>query len=919
MNLCEYYLLTGDSTVLPAIRHQAEGLAWGQYRSGSWSHGGGKGPGVLAPGTVAGGYGEVNCAGVGALVGLCLARQCGIEPFDHTLPRSIRFFGKFCGSNLPYGLGNPSSRGGRMDNGMNSAGAMAFHLLGEKEMGERWARTVCYMRMGRERGHAEGIFSSVWGPVGAALAPREEFHAFMNQMRWAYEMGRARDGGISFLRGSRWTYPNMAAAHGLFLCLPERRLQILGGDSVFARRPPKDLKKAAQLYKEKKWTELRAALNDYIAKAEKTESVPADHLAYAKDLLAAHDGLEKHAAATLAIIEKSIDDGEIATAATQLDLLAKMLGEERPRAAALRKSLGESRPPVAHREPPQPLINAGEIMKRLELAGGGIRDGFAHSPQYIARTNQRGFEGIAPEQIAGYLAHFSGGAADGAAAALAERGEEAMPLLKQLLGDKHHGLRAGALATLTKIYRSDSNEYRTEVPEEQAEVIKLVQPLIEDPSPLVRTEASGLIHSMKVLNDDVYEILFALAKQEGNNVVNIARHGIKDPAIRTRLSMVLMDTANRCRSKVPGEYGSIFIPSTAHIELCEPYLHTAIDTLNNPEVLNTDGFFSNTAPHGALHILDRYAHNPLVLKHLPDILRFPTRKQTSPSDFYWYPCVEYPHRIIIRIGPEALPVVDTFFESEGAYFKQIEAGQIEPTVWWKETTPEYFVEWRRQMLETGELVRALAGEKPREEAIATMCRAYLTNRAFGTWERRRIRDHVTDLGPDVAAVLRQAVAAQASALQAEFDQRIAAKQAAAEANPANQRALGKQIKQLETQKTSYPQRVEELEELASLMEIFPKDQATNADVRTLCRFNVKEAWGVGHTREVESKAAMYGVSTRSSSCWCGRPCCGGGSPRCPRFAPFSKRTSRSWPKPWPTWTSTRRTGGSSIRVRPCGR
>ena len=97
-------------------------------------------------------------------------------------------------------------------------------------------------------------------------------------MRWAYEMGRARDGGLVFLRGSRWHPPNMAAAHGLFLCLPERRLQILGGDSVFARRPPKDLEKAAQLYKDKKWTELRAFLVDYIAQAERATSVPADDL-----------------------------------------------------------------------------------------------------------------------------------------------------------------------------------------------------------------------------------------------------------------------------------------------------------------------------------------------------------------------------------------------------------------------------------------------------------------------------------------------------------------------------------------------------------------------------------------------------------------------------------------------------------------
>ena len=45
------------------------------------------------------------------------------------------------------------SRTGRMDNGMNGMSAMVFHLLGEEEMAKRWARSVCYMWMGRERGH----------------------------------------------------------------------------------------------------------------------------------------------------------------------------------------------------------------------------------------------------------------------------------------------------------------------------------------------------------------------------------------------------------------------------------------------------------------------------------------------------------------------------------------------------------------------------------------------------------------------------------------------------------------------------------------------------------------------------------------------------------------------------------------------
>jgi len=841
MNLCEYYLLTGDSSVLPAIRHQAQGLAWAQYRSGSWTHGGGKGPSVLAPGTGGGGYGEVNCAGLGAFVGLCLARKCGVEPYGHTLPRSIRFFGTFCGSNLPYGLGSPGGeRTGRMDNGMNSTAAMAFHLLGEEAMAVRWARSVCYMWMGRERGHAEGIFGAVWGPVGAALAPKEEFHAFMNHMRWAYEMGRARDGGLTFMRGSRWTYPNMTAAYGLFLCLPQRRLQILGGDSVFARRPPEGLAEAARLYKDKKWTQLRTVLNGVIKAGPRSP----EHLAYAKDLLAAHDRLEKHAAATLKIIRKSIADGRRATAQTQLDLLARMLGEERPSAAALRKALGGGKLQDPRPERPKPLMDSKEIIKRLNLAKGKFGDGFAHSPGYIAETNRRGFDGMPPEKIAGFLAHFSGAPASGAARALASHGPKVLPLLKRLLKDTHHGIRSGALATLKHMYASDSKEFRTDVPAEQAEIIKLVRPLIEDESQLVRRTASDLVVSMKVLNDDIYAILFELARHKGSGVEKVNRYGIKDPQIRTKLSMRLIETANRFRDTVPARYKPMVVATTAHIELCEPYIQTAVETLNNPEVLMMYGFFSNHPPNGALQILEHYARNPQVLKSLPDVLRFAARKQSG-VDSYWYPIVEYPHRIIVKIGPKALPIVEAFCASEQALHREIQFGRHRRPAWWKESTPEYVATWRRQMAETADLVRSLYQDKPSDKAIQSMCALYLSGRAFGAWERQRIRDRITELGLEVLPAVRPAVATQEPAVQAELGKEIAAKQAEADALTDRRKkgAIKKEIKVIESRKAALEQRAGELSELVSLVEVFHKGRPSSADVQALCRFYVKRPWG----------------------------------------------------------------------------
>jgi len=743
-----------------------------------------------------------------------------------------------------------------MDNGMNSMAAVAFHLLGEDEMAERWARTVCSMWMGRERGHAEAIFSAAWGPVGAALAPEEEFHAFMNHMRWAYEMGRTRDGGLTFMRGSRWTHPNMTAAMGLFLWLPERRLQILGGESVFAGRPPEALARAAQLYKRKKWKELRTFITDYVKAAEKSGPASAGDVAYARKLLAAYGRLEKQAAATLEIIEESIRSGMPATAQTQLDLLARMLGEEREEAARLRKLLGEGKLKDRPSPKPEPLIDHKELVKKLGLAKGGVGDGFAHSPAYIAETNRRGFEGMALERIAGFLGHFSGGPASGAAAALAERGEEVLPLLKRLLADPHCGVRGGAIDALTRMYRHDGDEYRADAPEDLAEIVKLLRPMTADPSPLVRDATGGFIKAIKVLNEDVYDILAVMARS-GANVQSIVRHGIKDPEVRTRLCMALVDAANRRRRTVPAEYKPIGLAESAHLELCGPYLRTAIDTLNNPRVLGMYGFFSNTPPNAALRILERYAEDPparpkplrrgegpFVPAHLTDVLRFAARKRGS-MDSYWYPIIEYPHRIVVRIGPGALPKVEAFCRSEAALYRRLAAGDEARPSWWKEDTREFFDTWRREMERTAELVRCLHGERPPESAIPSMCSIYLSSRPWGAWERQRIRDRITDLGVEAVPLLRRAVPALVAPLRAGFDERIASRQAKAttEKDRRKKRDIQKEIETVQAQRAALDERVAELEELASLIELFNARRPSEADVRALCAFYVKRPWG----------------------------------------------------------------------------
>ena len=840
-NLCEYYLLTGDSAVLPAIRQQAQGVSWAQYRSGSWSHGGGKGPNVTSPGMASGGYGEVNNAGLGALIGLCLARQCGIVPYKHTIPRSIRFFGPFCGENLGYGLGTPNdSRTGRMDNGMNGMSAMVFHLLGQDEMARRWARSVCYMWMARERGHAEGIFSAAWGPVTAALAPKAEFCAFMNHMKWAYEMGRTRDGGLTFMRGSRWTYPNMTAAYGLFLYLPEKRLQILGGDSVFAHKPPAGLEEAARLYREKRWSDLQKFLNDYLAGSPASD----EHRQYATKMLAAYKRLEHHAAATLKIIAKTIEAGDVKTAELQFDLLAKFVGKEQPEAASLRKKLttGVKPKPAPRKGSVKMLVDAQKLAKDLGLQKGGIRDGFAHSPDYIARIDEQGFAGMTPEQIAPFLGHFNGGVAGGAASALAKYGEQALPILKSMLTDGHPGVRAGAIQTLSLIYTSKTDQAATEIPRELVGIIKLVSPMLDDDSKLVRSAVSRFVLGLNVVNEDIYEMIYKLAIQ-GAGVDGFVRHKVKDPPMRLRLAMAIIEGNNKRREKAPGRYIPMICATTAHIELCEPYMQTAIDTLNNPEVQIMYGFFSNHPEDAALSICERFYRNPLVIKNLPQMIRVSYRRG-GPSP-YWDVHKEYPHRIAIDLGPEALPVIEKFWKDEKKLFDSIQAGSQAGPHWWKPDLPSLFEENHKQWQDTAELIRCLYGLKPTDQAVAGMCRHYLKDRWWAAWERDRIWQKLIEMGPDILPAIKRSAAEEIKPAQAEIDGLVEAKQAEiqAEKDRNKKRGLDNQLKVLTAKKESLEKLAGELAQVGSLIAHLNRAKPGPEDVKAMCAFYLRRPYG----------------------------------------------------------------------------
>jgi len=341
VNLCEYYQLTGDATVLPKIRHSVRQLELNQFKNvGTWGHG------------VPGGYGPVNNVGLVCFNALAMAREIGVPVDDATLVRSIRFFGKFCGTNFPYGEGSAGGHSGRMDNGMNSMAAVAFNILGEEEMARRWGRSVSYMWMGREKGHAERIFNMAWGPEGASLGSREELAVYMNNMLWYYEMMRTRDGALNFTsygstKGGRLSYPaGVTAAMGLAYYLPGKRIRLLGAPpSVFAGKPPAGMEDLAKLFRDKNWADLQSRIKAGQASGD------AAARQYATRMGQAYERQMQHYHHVLKQVRGNLDT-DPGVAEEQLLALGQLMGDATPEMVELATKLPEKAEPKRRESPP---------------------------------------------------------------------------------------------------------------------------------------------------------------------------------------------------------------------------------------------------------------------------------------------------------------------------------------------------------------------------------------------------------------------------------------------------------------------------------------------------------------------------------------------------------------------------------------
>ncbi len=325
--LAEYYLATGDDTVLDTLTVIADELAFGQMKSGTWGH---KSPGA--------GYGNLNQPGVTAAIALVLAQECGIDVDPDTVERALDFYSRFAQTgNIPYGDHMPGEAPD--NNGTSASAAVLMHLAGRNEDAQAFARSVALHYWGREHGHTGGFWSKAWGPLAAALVGQDALETFMAEQAWYYNLSRTWQGGFVLLpyqealtrfdgsnyidSGPDFTTGGMA----LGFALPDKRLRILGAEpSVFSTRAvlSERVRDLRDLYLARAWDDFDAAM----AAMDKTDwETDADRRGVAQ-LQAARSNQRASVDHTIMEIESYIDEQHGFLALQQFEALQHMLGEE---------------------------------------------------------------------------------------------------------------------------------------------------------------------------------------------------------------------------------------------------------------------------------------------------------------------------------------------------------------------------------------------------------------------------------------------------------------------------------------------------------------------------------------------------------------------------------------------------------------
>lgn len=247
--LSEYYLITGDEEVMPAIKEYTTALARGQGMYGTFGHGGsalttdGKLHGSIPP------YGALNQSGLIANLAIVMGQKCGVtDPeIKPAILRASQFFSYYVGKgSIPYGehIAWPYHE----NNGKNALSAVLFAIEDKNRVTTQfYAKMSTAAYANREYGHTGQGFSYLWGAMGANVGGPAAVGAFIKEAQWHLDLVRRCDGSFTYDGGEQYgagkthdnTYYGNSSYNGLSpnacyvltYSIPLKKLYITGKDA----------------------------------------------------------------------------------------------------------------------------------------------------------------------------------------------------------------------------------------------------------------------------------------------------------------------------------------------------------------------------------------------------------------------------------------------------------------------------------------------------------------------------------------------------------------------------------------------------------------------------------------------------------------------------------------------------------------
>jgi hypothetical protein len=237
--LGEYFMLTRDEYVLPALKAYSVAIASGRDAAGLWGHGmatldlnRGQPNGRLP------GYAVMNQSSLPCFLSLLIARKAGIQhpEIDACIAQTHGFYTDFIGrGTLPYGVHDPNAKSFN-NNGMSGLAAVAFAVHGNKEGAAFFSKMSAAATGTMESGHTGHFFNQMWTGPGANVAGPEISAAFFKETRWLHTLNRSWDGSFTYdcseYPYAIFSYRGLSdtGSHLLNHCLGRRKLLITGRD-----------------------------------------------------------------------------------------------------------------------------------------------------------------------------------------------------------------------------------------------------------------------------------------------------------------------------------------------------------------------------------------------------------------------------------------------------------------------------------------------------------------------------------------------------------------------------------------------------------------------------------------------------------------------------------------------------------------